>query len=518
MNVFEIQADDGTVYEVEAESLEAAAKAVSGMGGGEKSWGQWLKENLLPDDDPTTHNMGETAAAAINKAGEAMTFGLIGDEADARLKSLIPGRGSYDEELARNRQQEEVLERDNPGLALTAEVGGALAAPLGAVGALGKGAGMLARTGASAATTGALSGAYGFLEGEGGFDSRLSDAKSDAQFGAAIGAAIPVAGAGVQKVANSLARNRGIREAVKGAPSADELTAEGRRLYQQVDDAGVQVRADAFDDARQGIVDMLRNETAYSPRPGGRTITPKTYAVVNDMAAMSDEMANAGDNVGLPFSEIDSLRRQAGAAAGNVAEKSDQQAGMKIIEGLDDFVNRIGPDDVVAGDIDALKTALPKARDTWSRMKKSQLIDDAIASQGNYLSGDASAIRNRVATILRSPKLSRGFNDAELAAMRKVVSGSIPQQMLNYLGSGLGLMGQMGVGGMIGGGWPGVLAGAATGAGARKAANALTERQAEVARALIASGKAAQVPTTANPAIGRITEQLLRQGTAALVQ
>jgi len=72
-----------------------------------------FRANWLPDDDPTSHNMGEKVAAGINKAGEALTFGLIGDEADARVKSWL-GPGTYDEELAKNRQQEEVFEQENP--------------------------------------------------------------------------------------------------------------------------------------------------------------------------------------------------------------------------------------------------------------------------------------------------------------------------------------------------------------------------------------------------------------------
>lgn len=391
-----------------------------------------------------------------------------------------------------------------------------MAAPLGALGAVGKGAGMLKRMGASAAATGAMSGTYGFMEGDGGADARVEDAISAGKWGAGIGAAIPGVGAGVQKVANAMTRNKGIRQAIKGAPSADEIAAEGNRLYQQVDDAGVQVKPEAFDRTRQKIVDTLRNETGFDELPGPGSLTPKSARTMKIMGEATGQMAQE-PTAALPFRSIDQMRRQAGAAAGDVANQTDQRAGMKIIEGLDEFVRNVGPDDVVEGDIEALQTALPKARDTWARMKKSQLVEDAIGQQGNYLSGDASAIRNRFASILRSEKLSRGFDEAEKAAMRRVVSGTIPQQIMNYMGSGLGMMGQMGIGASIGG-FPGAVVGTMTGAGARKVANTMTERQAEVARALIASGKAASVPTQASPAIQKITERLLRQGTAAAVQ
>ena len=105
------------------EARRVAEIALKSRGSGqERSFMQRLGDNLLPDDNPDNHNFGETVAAAINKAGEAVTFGLIGDEADARVKSWLPFGGSYEDELAKNRQQEEVLERDNPGTALAADV------------------------------------------------------------------------------------------------------------------------------------------------------------------------------------------------------------------------------------------------------------------------------------------------------------------------------------------------------------------------------------------------------------
>lgn len=484
----------------------------------EKSFGQKVLENLLGDDDDTTQNFGEKVGSALNKAGEALTFGLVGDEASAAVAGAIPGGRTAQERLEFERGQEEILERDNPGLALGAEVGGALAGALipglGAVGTAGRGAGLMHRIGRSATAGAGAAGTYGFMEGEGAQD-RLRGAGTGAVLGATVGGAIPAVGSGVQKVADSLVGRRAIKRAAANAPSSDELRRAGSALYDEVDNAGVQVKGEAFNDARQQILDSLTGNTAYTPRPGGQTITPNTSAVVRNMADMADEMA--GTNApGLPFKEIDSLRRQAGSAAGNVANKSDQQAGITLIDGLDDFVKKLGPNDVVAGDVNALKTALPKARDTWQRMSKSQMLDDAIAQEENYLSGGASAIRNRFATMLRNKKTAAGFTEAEKKAMQRVISGSLPQQFLNYLGSGLGMMGQMGVGGAIGG-FPGALAGMATGGAARKGANAIARNNAEIARALVANGSLNKLPVATDRA-RKITESLLRRGVAANAQ
>lgn len=482
----------------------------------QKTLGIRLWENIVGDDDPTTQNTGEKIGSFLNKAGESLTFGLVGDEASAAAESLLPGV-DYEGRRDHYRQQEQILERDNPGAALTADLGGAVAGaalPFGAIGTLGRGAGLGARAAASAGAGALGAGTYGFMEGEGA-DNRFREAGNAAGIGAGIGLVAPLIGAGVQRAANSRAASKAMREAAKGAPTSEQLRRMGSQLYDDVDRAGVQIKAPAFDTARTNILDALKQNTAYTPRPGGRTITPNTSAVVDNMADMADEMAGYQGSA-LPFKEIDSLRRQAGAAAGNVANKADQQAGMTIIEGLDDFVKRLGPDDVATGDIQTLKTALPKAREIWQKMSKSQMLDDAIEQQDNYLSGGASAIRNRFASILRNPKLSRGFTEGEKKAMQRVVSGSIPQQLLNYLGSGLGMMGQIGMGAATGGG-AGAIAGAGAGIGARKASEAVALQNAEIARAIVANGRLNTLPV-ASDSTRKIVESLLRRGGAVAAQ
>lgn len=517
MQIFEIQGPDGTVFEVEANTIEEAAAAVSGMGQGQKPWHQRLRENLFGDNDPNTQNIGEKIGTALNKAGESMTFGLVGDEASAAAAAAIPGGMGYDERLAYERQQEALLDQTNPGMALAADVGGAVGGallPMGAIGTLGRGAGMGARLAASTAAGAGMGGTAGFMEGE-GLDDRIGQGTTGAAIGAGVGFAAPLVGAGVQKIADNRVANRAIREAARGAPSSEELRRVGSALYDEVDNAGVQIRAPSFNDARAAIVDKLRANTAYTPRPGGRTITPNTSAVVDNMADMAEEMAGQ-PGAALSFKEIDSLRRQAGAAAGNIANKSDQQAGMTIIEGLDDFVNRLGPDDVAAGDVEALKTLIPKARDVWARMSKSQLLDDAIEAGDSYLSGPGTGVKYQFKRILKNPKLSRGFNEAEKRAMQRVINGTIPEQLLRLAGSGLTQ-----IGGTLAAGFGlGPLAGAATlgaSTGARLASDAVIRRNAEIARALVSSGKMNTLPV-ASPSVRAITEALARRTGAAGAQ
>lgn len=479
-----------------------------------KPFGQMLKENLLGDDDPTTQNFGEKVGSFLNKAGESATFGLIGDEASAAVESLAPGV-DYETRRDHYRDQERVLERDNPGAALTAELGGAVLAPVGALGAVGKGAGIAKRVAASAAATGAMSGVYGAAEGEGGFQNRAQDAGWDALGGAAVGAAIPVAGGALQRLLNNRLAKRTIKDAVSRAPTTAQLRAQGAEAYKAIENAGVSIRPDRvrglMDDVSQG----LRAEGAgYA---GASNVMPGANSI---MRAADDVGANANT---VPFNELDIFRRYAGnAARANPANRADARAVSKSIEQMDNFVANLKDADIDAGDIETLQTMLPKARETWARMSRSQTIDDAIDAAENYQSGKASGLANQFRRILNSPKRAAAFSDAEKKIMRRVVDGTMPEKIIRYMGSGLGMMGQIGVGAAGGsalgpiGTLGGTALGAATAAGSRKLTERIAGKNAETARAVIAAGGLPALPE-ASPLARLLTEQLLRQGSAASI-
>lgn len=479
--------------------------------------GAAIMDNLVGRDDGV-QSYGETLGAMLNKAGEAMTFGLVGDEASAAVAGAIPGGMGYDQRLAYERQQEANMERDNPGLALGAEIGGGVLGALlpgGAIGTLGRGAGMGARVAASGAAGAGAGGVYGFMEGEGS-QGRIEGAQSGATWGLAGGIAAPVVGAAGQKIADKVVGNRAIRMATASAPTTDELRAAGNAAYDAVDGAGVQIKPEAFDRTRATVLEALRGRTGFDELPGPGSLTPNSARVMQIMDEASGRMAQE-PTAALPFRSLDQMRRQAGTAAGNIANKGDQKAGMTIIEGLDDFIQRLGPDDVVAGDVNALKDAIPNAREIWGRMSRSQLIDDAMAQEGNYLSGGASAIRNQFAKILRNDKLSRGFSEAEKAAMRRVVQGTMPEQIMNLLGGGIGQLAQIGAGFGVGG-VPGALLGAGGAALARKGSEGITRKNAEIVRALVANGRLPDQLPVASEQTRRIIEALTRRAGAEAPQ
>lgn len=470
---------------------------------GQMTSAELVKNELRMREEAGAPNARGAGDAFASGAAHGVTLGFsdeIGDKVLGIPAELSRAYAEYDREA-------------NPAASWAGEIGGAVSVPM-SMGA--KAATRGGRIIGGARQAGRAGAVYGMGVGEGDFKDRIPSMAEGAMFGAATGGALAGGGEALRGLLGKNMQNAAIRSAAKDAPTSDQLRAEGARLYDEIDNAGVQIKAQSVEDARQKIVDALKSGTAYSTRPGGKTITPNTAAVMDDFGDMTSEMLASGNaNPALPFRELDHLRRQAGAAAGNVTNKSDQRAGMTVIEGLDDLVKGLGQNDVAAGDIQALQSALPKARDVWSRMSKSQMIDDAMSSEGNYLSGNASAIRNQFARILRSPKLSRGFNEAERAAMKRVVHGNIGQQLINYAGSGLGMMGQVGLG--MAAGPVGTVAGLAGAAASRKMSEAMTAKNAEIARALVANGRLKQLPQI-DMNRAKILEALIGRGAVAAQQ
>lgn len=475
-----------------------------------KSFGQKVKENLLGDDDPTTQNFGEKVGTFLNKAGESMTFGLVGDEAGAAVESIVPGV-DYEERRDHYRDQEALLEKTNSKTALSAEVLGALAAPVGALGAVGKGAHIGTKMLASGAATGAMSGIYGGMEAEGDIGDRAKAARDSAAVGAGIGAFVPVAGAGIERLVNSGIGKRAISKAAKNAPGTAELKALGQKLYKEVDDAGVQIKPSSYQSARDEIIDALRTKTGFDELPGPSGNTPKAARVVQTM----DESLNAmskDPTAALPFKALDQTRRRA-ASPMLSTDPVEQAAGREIISGIDDFVSRLGPEDVVSGDVKALQKALPKARETWALMSKSKLVEDASGlGEEAYLSGTGTGIKYQFKKILKNPKLSKGFTEAERKAMARVVNGTIPEQILRLAGSGLSQIGGTIAAGTAGGPLAGLgMLGVTKLAG--KGSDALVNRNAEVVRALVANGGLKTLPK-APESVRKVIESLMRQGVA----
>lgn len=189
-------------------------------------WEKYKKENAeaAPWDryketktEPTSSVMGDVVGRV--GIGQGLMMGY-GDEAEAFLRSKMPGGRPYEEELADVRKKIETTQRERPIAATTAEVGGSVAPVLASLAAIPFSGGASApAAGAAAVRTGtlfsnlvrgagrgaAIGGGQGLVEGfgkgEGGFENRAERALSEGAVGLGVGgvlgAAAPVVSSAV---------------------------------------------------------------------------------------------------------------------------------------------------------------------------------------------------------------------------------------------------------------------------------------------------------------------------------
>ena len=270
----------------------------------------WWSDAPVVEQEP---GFLDKAQQLLRQGVETATFGLVGDEANAWFQNLTGQGDSYDSELARERANEAQMRQAHPYLSLGADLTGAVAPAL-----LGLGAISGARTLGSAAAIGAglgatAGGTQGFMEGEGGLGDRLQSGGVGALIGGGLGAAAPVAGAGVRRgyeAASDMLRNRRVGSAVgqslgvsnrSGQAIAELLTPEDpTAMRTAIAAAGPDAMLADASGTTGGVLDALMR----TPTPGAR--------IANDR--VSGRAAAAGNDIMDAINPMQGPRQPIGAA------------------------------------------------------------------------------------------------------------------------------------------------------------------------------------------------------------
>jgi hypothetical protein len=417
-----------------------------------------IADNLIGLDNGVMSG-GEVAAAALNKAGESMTLGLVGDETSAAVEAALNTRGtgaSYEDRRDQYRQQEQQLRTERPGVALAAEIAPAFIPGVGAAGVAGRMTTKIGRAATGAVLAGSAAGTYGFAEGEGQAD-RFTDGAIGATLGTFLGAAAPRVADALTGIPNGLKR---LFTKSEQRPTVELLRATKNAAYNAVEQSG-----EVFQPAEmQGLARTVRD-----------TFESGNY--VDDVDNASRAALNILDRQTGPTTlpQLDRIRqnlwkRYAGA--------KDQPQLLDAIGAIDDLVeSRAGSSELMAA-----------ARAANSRFAKSQLLEDAFtkATDQTASTGSGGNILNKyrqaVTGIINNPSKARFFSESEIDLMRGFVRGSTTENVQRLIGklspSGNGLMMALHtIGGVASGGASIPLM--MVGAGAKSAADRSVQRGAD---------------------------------------
>lgn len=415
-------------------------------------------------DQQALDQMGANTPGAVGGASGAALDGLLfgfGDEILAALSAaggLQPdGKGGaswgnyvkpiaerYQVALDQIRREQANFSKERPGIAIPAEVAGAIASPINKV--FGP-----VSTVAKAAGQGAVAGAiYGAGEAEGN-ENIAQSAKEGAVTGALFGAGAKMSLDFGSKAFRALFRKSAER------PSLETLRAAKSAAYNAVDSSGERFQTQEL----QNMVGRVRN--ALDDVNYVEEVDRQTWAALK----MLDKASEKPMTIGQLDKMRQSLWKRYNAAPNEVGI-------LEAIDAVDDLIQSRG----------ATSELMDAARLANSRYKKAELLENAFkkAERETAATGSGGNILNKyrqaVTKVLNDPKRAKWFSADERQIMEQFVHGSMPENVLRRIGklspSGNGLMMALNLGAAAAD--PSMLAFTAAGAGAKELADRSVER------------------------------------------
>jgi len=282
-----------------------------------------------------------------------------------------------------------------------------------------------ARSAGGAAISAPVAGLYAAGEADAG---QRGDAfLKGAGTGAAIGGALPVAGAvlgGLGKAAIGGTKNIITGIGARGEDAISETLGAikdgSRRLYSAADDAGVLAKPEAVQPLLDNLSSVVKNKDIASQK-----LYSATLGAIKDLG---DDIA-AG-NTGLMT--LDRHRQILGNLAKDITNPNKSQeaeAAGRAIDFIDNFIEDLTPDKLLSGDVSAVQ-ALTAARAEWAKSKRFEKVGQIIVGAAN----DANKLKRDLEKFRINPKNTLGWSDAEKEALKQASTQTTGEGVLKLLG------------------------------------------------------------------------------------
>lgn len=375
-----------------------------------------LRKKFPPQQQAAPQSIGKTV---LDQSLQGATFGFA-DEVTDRMGAGIAtlgGAGSYSDLLkeARNTTKEDLAAQlqQNPGTSILSNLAGGLltggaAATTKAGAALGnsvRGGNLAARVVKGIAPGAATGGLYGAGTAEDG--KRLEGAKSGAVYGAAIGGALPLAGAGLSKLNTKTF-----------VPTSEAIRSKAGHLFKQLDDSGEGLSPEIADGFRNTVIQTLNLDgeaKLFASNPVAERLVnnigefagkPMTFSTAKKIdEALGDLAYGTMDN----FGKLDSAGKKFLDLQGALRES------MENVPGND---------------------ALREARKLWSTSLRMRDIE-RIVERSKGKEQPVTIIKNGFSALLGRGDKLKGYTKEEIKAIQKAAETGIVTDAFKLAGSGL---------------------------------------------------------------------------------
>src|SRR5262245_32597590 len=221
------------------------------------------------------------------------------------------------------------------------------------------------------------------------------------------------------------------RAAVQRAtPTIEQLRSTAGQGYEQARNMGVEIRPQAA----EGLAAKLKSELSQAGLD--ENIAPKTWGILG-------KLEGAPADAVMTVQNLQSLRRTLGNAAGSI-DRSERLAAVQAKNAVDDFLANLPQGALIRGDAKQASALLREANANYAAAERAAELDRRItraqlrAAAANSGMNVANTIRQRMADILITPALQRGYSPQELRHMERMVRGSALENSLRFAGNLLG--------------------------------------------------------------------------------
>ena len=304
--------------------------------------------------------------------------------------------------------------------------------------------------------------------------------------------------------AGAIATPRGAKPQAKAAPTLDELTAQKNAAYKAVDDSGVAYKPEAFDGLVSDITTTL-GKARFNPK-----LHPKTAAMLDHINGLANQAAGHAPTL----TDLDQLRQVIGRDVASSSDPGERLMGQMMRQKIDSFIASAGPDQIIAGDPQAAAKLIQQARGLNTRVEKLRTLDglDEAAADRAGATGTGGNINNATRqNIIRFQTRVNNLTPDEAAMTQKIIRGTPVGNALREVGSFSPQGGTVRAGASIVTGAMSHGAIPAAGFISKLASDAITARNVQALRDLIASGGVAAAEVSrqlADPRYAEIRAQL----------
>lgn len=262
-----------------------------------------------------------------------------------------------------------------------------------------------------------------------------------------------VAGGRAVAGAGNVARGVAATGRMAATPTPQELRQEARTAYARAENAGVTYDPSAMQTFGMNLAQQLRSAGF------DEGLHPKAAVALRRIQEAGATPPGASTAAPVRFEDLDILRRIARNARLSL-DADERRIGGIITREIDNFALQPPANAVASGDSAAASAAIREARSAWSRMRKSDEIEDlverarfsATATNGRM----DEALRNEFANLARSIQRGNnpGFTPAEVANIERIAraeGGRGGTRLLSQLSPGLTPRGMMSAAAQAGG-------------------------------------------------------------------